>query len=404
MQRERTAPRLHLLTAREIQAATDGDHSDGAGLSIRVRVTERLGWIASWVDRFTAPSGRCREMGLGVALRSNTALAGGGVKTLGATPARPVTLLQRGVDPIDERAHRRVGNSFRLVTAATFLRRIVLSAVVALGWPLASRAAARAPEDLVLVRQGTLPIVLTAPHGGRLDIPGVAPRSAPDSAHTAAFAKWGGFHRGGDANTDALTLRIAAEIEKLTGRGPYVVLARFRRRFVDANRPAELAYVDPAAAPYYALYQGTIREFVGEIRRTYPAGLLLDVHGEAKDPDVLMRGTSNGDTVTRLVRRGGTEAITGPNGLFGQFETQGFKVFPSNRSSTWRGSENGGYNGGYTVHTYGSHNPEGIDAVQLEFGMQYRRDDALDKTAAQAARAIVTFYKAWLSTAARERR
>jgi N-formylglutamate amidohydrolase len=285
----------------------------------------------------------------------------------------------------------------------TPLRRIVLGAA-ALALTLGAYAASRAPEDLVLVRHGTLPIILTVPHGGRLDIPGVPLRNAPDPARMAGFAKWGGFQSGGDQNTDVLALRIASEIESLTGHAPYLVLAKFKRRFIDANRPAELAYVDPGAAPYYALYHGTIRKFVDEIRRAHPAGLLLDVHGEGKDPDVLMRGTSNGDTVTLLVRRVGVDSITGPNGLFGQFETQGFKVFPSNRASIWRGSENAGYNGGYTVNTYGSQNPDGIDAVQLEFGTRYRREDELDKSAAQAARAIVTFYKAYLEAAGRERR
>jgi hypothetical protein len=285
----------------------------------------------------------------------------------------------------------------------TSFRRTVLGAL-ALALTFGAYAASRAPEDLVLVRHGTLPIVLTAPHGGRLDIPDVPLRNPPDPAHMAAFAKWGGFHSGGDQNTDVLALRIAAEIEKLTGHAPYLVLAKFKRRFIDVNRPAELAYVGPAAAPYYALYHGTIRKFVDEIRRAYPAGLLLDVHGEGKDPDVLMRGTSNGDTVTLLVRRVGVGSITGPNGLFGQFETQGFKVFPSNRVSIWHGSENAGYNGGYTVNAYGSQNLDGIDAIQLEFGTRYRREDELDKSAARAARAIVTFYKAYLETAGRERR
>ena len=33
----RTAAKLHLLTAREVQPAKNGDHSDGGGLLLRVR-------------------------------------------------------------------------------------------------------------------------------------------------------------------------------------------------------------------------------------------------------------------------------------------------------------------------------------------------------------------------------
>ena len=280
----------------------------------------------------------------------------------------------------------------------TFLLGIA-SGALALALSFGACAAGGTPKDLVLVHAGTLPIVLTAPHGGRLDIPDVAKRTAPDAAHAAAFKKWGGFQAGGDPNTDTLALRISAEIEKLTGHRPYLVLAKFKRKFVDPNRPAELAYADPRAAPYYALYHSTIRQFVDDIRRTYPAGLLLDVHGESKDGDVLMRGTGNGDTVAALVRRAGAQSVTGRDGLFGQLEAQGFKVFPSNHLPLWSGSENAGFNGGYTVNVYGSQNPDGIDAMQLEFGSRYRRDDELDRSAVQAAHAIVAFYKAYLENA-----
>ena len=43
-----------------------------------------------------------------------------------------------------------------------------------------------------------------------------------------------------------------------------------------------------------------------------------------------MRGTLNGRAVERLVRRGGVDAVTGPKGIFGQLEANGFKVFPAN--------------------------------------------------------------------------
>src|SRR4030095_3156133 len=90
---------------------------------------------------------------------------------------------------------------------------------------------------------------------------------------------------------------IAAELGRLTGRDPYLVVARFARKYIDANRPPELGLEDPRARPYYDYYQHSIRRFVDEIRANYPAGLLIDVHGQAKDPDVIMRGTLNGRAV-----------------------------------------------------------------------------------------------------------
>jgi hypothetical protein len=63
-----TTTRLHLLTARQVHAAKDGDHGDGGGLMLRVRAGS-----GSWVLRHTAPTGKRREMGLGVADRGSLA-------------------------------------------------------------------------------------------------------------------------------------------------------------------------------------------------------------------------------------------------------------------------------------------------------------------------------------------
>lgn len=71
MARAKSAARLHLLTVKQVQNVPEGDHSDGGGLLLRIR-----GGSCSWVFRFTAPSGRRREMGLGVAHLGSPAQAG----------------------------------------------------------------------------------------------------------------------------------------------------------------------------------------------------------------------------------------------------------------------------------------------------------------------------------------
>lgn len=96
------AAKLHRLTVREVQSADDGDHSDGGGLLLRVR-----GDSASWVMRYTSPTGRRREMGLGVARRANAALVGESITTARDLARLAREQLQRGADPIDERDQRR---------------------------------------------------------------------------------------------------------------------------------------------------------------------------------------------------------------------------------------------------------------------------------------------------------
>ena len=253
-----------------------------------------------------------------------------------------------------------------------------------------ARAEGVAPANLVLVRQGTLPIILTVPHGGREAIPGVAPR---DTLGKPSGGR--GFVTVTDTNTDRLAFGIAAEIKELTGKEPNIVMAKFKRKFVDPNRPPEVAVDSPAARPYYDYYHQAVRRFIDEVRSKYPAGLLVDVHGQKKDPTVVMRGTQNGRTVARLVERAGVAAVTGPNGIFGQLAANGLDVFPANDVAPTGTAENRGYNGGYTVETY-SQNTDGIDAVQMEFGTRYRHDAGLDLAARATGKALATFYDAYL--------
>jgi N-formylglutamate amidohydrolase len=250
------------------------------------------------------------------------------------------------------------------------------------------------PADLVLVQQGTMPIILTAPHAGREAILGVPPRE--DKSKDEAFRKWGGFGAGrGDPNTDLLAQGIAAEIKALTGKDVYLVMAKFERRFIDANRPPELALDSANARPYYDYYHNSIRRFVDEIRKKYPAGLLIDVHGQPTKPTVIWRGTMNGRAIKSLLQRAGVQAMTGTKGLFGQLEANGLKVFPDNHLPIGGTSENL-HDGGYTVFTYGAHTAKGIDAVSFEVGSDYRQNAVLEKTAKDTARAIAAFYEAYL--------
>jgi integrase len=102
MARLRNAARLHQLTVKQVQAAGEGDHSDGGGLLLRIR-----GASCSWVFRFTAPTGRRREMGLGVARRGSAAQVGDSLTAARRQAHEARELLQRGLDPIDSREQRR---------------------------------------------------------------------------------------------------------------------------------------------------------------------------------------------------------------------------------------------------------------------------------------------------------
>ena len=271
---------------------------------------------------------------------------------------------------------------------------LFLSLMISEGLPPA-RAADPTPSDLVLIQNGQLPIILTAPHGGSAPIPGITLRNLQGKLDKALYTA------GGDPGTDIIVQAMAREIRALTGKDPYVVMARFDRKFIDANRGPEIAFDNPAAEPYYQLYHQTIRRFVDEIRAGYPAGLLVDVHGQGKFPDHLVRGTWNGRAVGKLVERAGMAAITGKNGLFGQLERNGFALFPSNNVPASGTNEDAGFNGGHTVTRYGSHRTDGIDAVLFEFGDKHRRKPEIEDWAKRAAKAVVAFHDVHLKAGGR---
>ncbi|MBX9631444.1 MAG: tyrosine-type recombinase/integrase [Burkholderiales bacterium] len=100
MTKRKLAARINLLSAREVLSARDGELSDGGGLLLRCS-----GENAAWVLRYTAPSGKRREMGLGTCSRQNAQAAG-----VSLTHARELAAQARAMlasvpprDPIDER-------------------------------------------------------------------------------------------------------------------------------------------------------------------------------------------------------------------------------------------------------------------------------------------------------------
>jgi N-formylglutamate amidohydrolase len=254
-------------------------------------------------------------------------------------------------------------------------------AALAIIW-LAAGVGAAQTSELVFIQAGTIPIILTAPHGGNAPVPGVPERSRGTLTQ--------------DARTRELTEEISQRLETVLCERPYVVMAHFHRRYIDANRPEADAYEHPDARSHYVAYHESIRRFVNEIRERYPEGaILIDVHGQSEDPGRIHRGTRNGRTVARLIARHGDDAVAGGNSIFGQLRTAGYEIFPT--SASLRDSrEDRRWDGGHTVGSYGSHNPDGIDAIQIEIGRDFRQDNTSGRFVAHLADAVVTFYRTYL--------
>jgi N-formylglutamate amidohydrolase len=244
------------------------------------------------------------------------------------------------------------------------------------------------PADFLTVRAGSLPIILSAPHGGRQAIPGIARRQGIGVAQ---------FTTERDNNTAELADLVAGKIAERLGAKPFIIIARFERKYIDANRPEAAAFESAGAKSYYDAYHRAMKAACDKIRLHWSAGLLLDFHGQGAEPDKIFRGTDNGRSVTALQQKFGKESLTGPKSILGQLTIRGYKIDPSGASD----DRERRYTGGYTTRSYGSHRRSGIDAIQLEFGTHLRAKSNLERTAGDLTDAIEIFAKTYLPAAPR---
>lgn len=241
-----------------------------------------------------------------------------------------------------------------------------------------------AAERLVLLRTGDLPIVLSAPHGGREPIPGIPPRTGKGIDKFVTVR---------DERSDRLAEHTADRLAERLGKRPHLVVARFERKYLDVNRVAKDAFEADAARAYFDAYHDSLRTACAEIEKTWGWGLLLDIHGQASEPGAIFRGTGDGTTVKHLLGRYGRDAVVGPKSIMGLLAAQNHRVLPELSAVDL---EEDRYDGGWIVRSRGSGAGGTIDAIQLEFGTELRGKERVERTADQLAAAIETYGRTYL--------
>lgn len=229
------------------------------------------------------------------------------------------------------------------------------------------------PDPHILIQKGELPVVISAPHGGREAIPNCPLRvnkSAPQFVTVL------------DTNSDKLAILIAESVEKQTGKKPWLVVAKFSRKYVDANRPEEHGTESEAGREVYRRYHAALREAVDWCRALPTRSLLLDVHAQGQDKEVIFRGTAN----LSSLKDKDLAPFAAENGFLKGLESAGIKVVPTVSQPTEK--ENPSFNGGWITRHYGASQKDGIDAIQLETGSAYRSKEAIQNTAEKIASAI----------------
>lgn len=229
-----------------------------------------------------------------------------------------------------------------------------------------------AERRLVKRHRGTMPVILTCPHDGSESPPNVRERTS------AATPGGCNFTTGRDTETADITQAVAQKILDVTGLSPYVVIARFHRRFIDANRRASCAFIDSDAQPFYDEYHNRIAGYINQILdQNENRGFLFDIHGTGvidDDRADIYLGTANGSTLLpgfdrrSLFMQHGFHGLlkwarhqTGIGGLGPIFR---YRVSPENETTT----ETSEVNGGFTVRNYGA----SINSIQIELATPIR--------------------------------
>ena len=248
---------------------------------------------------------------------------------------------------------------------------------------------------LVTHHRGTLPIVLTCPHDGEKTPAVVSERTKDKTPKTCPFKTVR------DRRTADITRRVAEDVLSRTGLSPYVVIAQFGRKFIDANRPVECAYTHPSGKPYYQAYHSQIAAYVQEVvDQNAGRGFLFDIHGTktiASDPADIYLGTDDGATVTMAgFKRQDLFAQHGLRGLLAAAAYLGgtdapitFRVSPAAKNV----KETTEVTGGFTVREYS----KVLNCVQIELANTMRDTDAaVDRTVDALAWALVNFVRRYV--------
>ena len=230
----------------------------------------------------------------------------------------------------------------------------------------------RKADNLVNSHRGTMPIILTCPHDGT-----EAPPNVPERTGAPGCTGSNEFGNNQDHQTAGITEGVAQKIFDLTGLLPYVVIARFSRKFIDANRSRNCAFTDPRAAFFYDQYHTYIRNFVREIlSQNGNRGFLFDIHGTGENSADIYLGTREGTSLVNGITR---EDLYVQHGLYGLL-TQSWspQTIPNRprgavryRVSPADATTPGILGGAFTLSNYSSMN---ISCIQLEISNTIRND------------------------------
>jgi N-formylglutamate amidohydrolase len=267
------------------------------------------------------------------------------------------------------------------------LRPLLLLPLIGTLFSIAAGTSA-AQSSFLELKEGSLPLIFTVPHGGALKPNGLMNR------------------RYGSMATDAQTQELAAEmdqaVQKRLGGSAHFIVSNLHRSKMDPNRDVtEAAQDDAAAQEAWRTFHAACSAATQRVTKQHGYGLLIDLHGHRhEEPNVEVGMLLNaadlhktdaaisGDprllektSIRDLVRRTGTplaDLIRGPLSMGSLLEARGQRSLPS--TIRVQPAPNAAYySGAYIIATHGSKNGGLVSAIQLECPWDGVRDTASNR-------------------------
>lgn len=256
---------------------------------------------------------------------------------------------------------------------------------------------------------GTLPIIISVPHGGSL-----TPEDIPDRTCNDAVTVT-------DANTIDLGRRMSAALEQKTGCKPHMIYCHLRRTKLDANRSQSEGTCDhPVAIQAWKEFHKMIDTARYLTEKSFQnKGFYYDIHGHGHEIQRLELGyllsgsnlqlpdqTLNQDefiqksSIQNLVKSNTmnlthAQLLRGPHAFGTLLANKNYPSVPSEQDRH-PGDGNPYFSGGYSTATHTCFSPNiQINGVQIECNFQNVRNSASNRSAfADAfAESVIEFMK-----------
>jgi N-formylglutamate amidohydrolase len=242
------------------------------------------------------------------------------------------------------------------------------------------------PENWTEFRVGNIPLVITVPHGGSIDLDSIPDRSCPDAITVR------------DNNTKELALEIETEFMKQYGVRPFIIICNLLRKKVDQNREIELATCGNTAMrkPWNTFHDFTDTAIAMAVKQ-FGGCLYIDLHGHGhpiqrlelgyllKESDLKQLNTDNSvekfaskSSLQNLIKNSNEKLnfkmlMVGSNAFGTMMANEGIASVPSQQDIAPNAEEKY-FNGGYNTSRYTSSKYPNCFGWQIETNYKGVRD------------------------------